>query len=385
MPHRQVGQDIIGCRMKASFFVSLPYGRVNEPVSRWPVPNRLFDPRQAVRVVASRMDHVQLADELGFDWIGCAEHHYSPGSLASNVSVVAAAITQRAQRARVCIMGALLPLNNPVRVAEEYALVDAMSGGRLVAGLLRGAPYEYLVYNVPPAESRARFEEAWELVVRAWSDTEPFGWEGEHYHFRYVSIWPRPIQQPMPPIFISGSSRESAEFAARRRIGLGLAFTNLAAAKPAAQYYFAQAAEQGWQPDPDQVIYGHLPVYLADTDEQAFALARPRVESNHLVPGMLQANRLVAEAGFFGPRNPELLQRFQTMGTHAPLSLEKQLELGVLLCGSPETVLDQLRNVRQELGAGVVSLNFETGASSAETEVTMRQFARDVLPALREL
>jgi len=133
------------------------------------------------------------------------------------------------------------------------------------------------------------------------------------------------------------------------------------------------------------VIYGHLPVYLADTDDEAFTLARPRVESNHLVPGMLQANRLVAEAGFFGPRNPELLQRFQTMGTHAPLSLEKQLELGMLLCGSPETVIDQLHNVRQELGAGVVSLNFETGASSAETEVTMRQFARDVLPAMREL
>jgi len=133
------------------------------------------------------------------------------------------------------------------------------------------------------------------------------------------------------------------------------------------------------------VIYGHVPVYLADTDEQAFALASPRVESNHLVPGMLQANRLVAEAGFFGPRNPELLQRFQTMGTHAPLSLEKQLELGILLCGSPETVIDQLRNVLQELGAGVISLNFETGASSTETELTMRQFARDVLPAMREL
>src|ERR687884_2145253 len=98
--------------MKASFFASLPYGRVSEPVTRWPVPNRLFNPDQATTVVASRMDHVQLADELGFDWIGCAEHHYSPGSLASNVSAVAAAITQRARRARICVMCALLPLNN---------------------------------------------------------------------------------------------------------------------------------------------------------------------------------------------------------------------------------------------------------------------------------
>ncbi|MBV8716216.1 MAG: LLM class flavin-dependent oxidoreductase [Chloroflexi bacterium] len=371
--------------MKASYFASLPYGRVSEPVSRWPVPNRLFDPDRAVRVAASRMEHVALADELGFDWVGCAEHHYSPGSLASNVSAVAAAITQRTKRARVCIMGALLPLNNPVRVAEEYALVDTLSGGRLVAGLLRGAPYEYLVYNVPPAESRARFEEAWELVVRAWSDTEPFGWEGDHYHFRNVSIWPRPIQQPLPPIFISGSRKESAEFAARKRIGLGLAFTNLAAAKPAAQHYFLQATEHGWTPSADQVIYGHLPVYLADTDEEAFAIARPRVEATHLAPGMLKANRLVAESGFFGPRNPELLRRFQTMGSGGPLSLEQQVELGTVLCGGAATVLKQLTHIRKELGAGVISLNFEIGDDDETTQATMRRFARDVLPAMHEL
>jgi alkanesulfonate monooxygenase SsuD/methylene tetrahydromethanopterin reductase-like flavin-dependent oxidoreductase (luciferase family) len=371
--------------MKASYFVSLPYGGAGEPVTRWPVPNRLFDPDRAVHVAASRMEHVALADELGFDWVGCAEHHYSPGSLASNVSAVAAAITQRTSRARVCIMGALLPLNNPVRVAEEYALVDTLSGGRLVAGLLRGAPYEYLVYNIPPAESRARFEEAWELVLRAWSDTEPFGWEGTHYHFRNVSIWPRPVQQPLPPIFISGSSRESAEFAARKRIGLGLAFTNLNAAKPAAQYYFQQAAEQGWQPRPDQVIYGHLPVYLADSDEEAFASARPRVEGSHLNPGMLKANRLVAESGFFGPRNPELLRRFQTMGTGGPLSLEQQIQLGTLLCGSASTVVQQVARIRDELGAGVISVNFETGHDEETTQATMRRFAQDVLPAMHAL
>ena len=166
--------------MKASFFVSLPYGQVPEQVSTWPVPNRLFDPEQAIAMAETHLEEVELADALGFDWIGCAEHHYSPGSLAPNVSVLAAAITQRAKRARICIMGALLPLNNPVRIAEEYALIDTLSGGRLVAGLLRGAPYEYLVYNVPPAESRARFEEAWELVMRAWCDIEPFGWDGKH-------------------------------------------------------------------------------------------------------------------------------------------------------------------------------------------------------------
>jgi alkanesulfonate monooxygenase SsuD/methylene tetrahydromethanopterin reductase-like flavin-dependent oxidoreductase (luciferase family) len=370
--------------MKASFFVSLPYGQVAEPVATWPVPNRLFDAERAVAATRAHLEDVELADALGFDWIGCAEHHYSPGSLVPNVSVVAAAITQRARRARVCIMGALLPLNNPVRVAEEYALIDTLSGGRLVAGLLRGAPYEYLVYNVPPAESRARFEEAWELIMRAWCDTEPFGWDGAHYQFRNVSIWPRPVQHPLPPVFISGSSRESAEFAARHRIGLGLAFTNIPQAAPSVELYRQTARVCGWEPHPDQIIYGHMPVYLAETDQEAFDLARPRVEHAHLNPGMLKANRLVVEAGFFGSRNPERLKFFQEMGSRPPLSLEQQIDLGLLLCGGPQTVLAQLARVRDRLGAGVVSLDFNRGDPPA-TRRTIEHFGREVLPAMHEL
>jgi alkanesulfonate monooxygenase SsuD/methylene tetrahydromethanopterin reductase-like flavin-dependent oxidoreductase (luciferase family) len=370
--------------VKASFFVSMPYGQVREPVSTWPVPNRLFEPAQALAVTTQYLEQVALADELGFDWIGCAEHHYSPGSLVPSVSVIAAAITQRTRRARVCIMGALLPLNNPVRVAEEYALVDTLSGGRLVAGLLRGAPYEYLVYNVPPAHSRSRFEEAFDLVMRAWTETEPFGWDGPHYQFRTISIWPRPIQQPLPPVFISGSSKESAEFAATKRIGLGLAFTNLRLAQPAVQHYRTVDEECGWQPSADQIVYGHLPVFLAETDDEAFSTARARVETVHLNPGMAKANRLVAEAGFFGPRNPELIKRFQTMGSQAPLSLEQQIDLGMLLCGGPERVLRQLRRIRDDLGAGVVSLDFARRGGT-ETDKTMQLFAREVLPGMREL
>jgi alkanesulfonate monooxygenase SsuD/methylene tetrahydromethanopterin reductase-like flavin-dependent oxidoreductase (luciferase family) len=370
--------------MKASFFVSLPYGQVREHVASWPVPNRLFDPEQAIAAAEAHLQEAELADELGFDWIGCAEHHYSPGSLVPNVSVIAAAITQRARRARICIMGALLPLNNPVRIAEEYALIDTLSGGRLVAGLLRGAPYEYLVYNVPPSESRARFEEGWELVMRAWCDTEPFGWQGEHYQFSNVSIWPRPIQQPLPPVFISGSSRESAEFAARKRIGLGLAFTNIPQSQPSVELYRKTAADDGWEPTPDQVIYGHMPVYLAETDEQAFERARPQVEQSHMNPGMLRANRLVAEAGFFGTRNPERLKFFQTMGTYAPPPLEQQIDMGLLLCGSPSTVLDQLKSVRDRLGAGVISLDFSRG-NRTDVQKTMEFFGREVLPGMHAL
>src|SRR5581483_4433889 len=117
---------------------------------------------------------------------------------------------------------ALLPLNNPVRVAEEYAMLDVMSGGRLIAGLIRGIPNEYIAYGVDPSESWERFEEAIDLVIRAWTEPEPFGWEGKHYQFRTVSIWPRPLQQPHPPLLFSGGSVESAAFAARKRAQIGM-------------------------------------------------------------------------------------------------------------------------------------------------------------------
>ena len=261
--------------MKFSIFNGMPYGRTCIPGNRWPVPNRYFEPDQARRAVANCLDEVEMEDELGFDWIACAEHHYSPFNLAPNVTVLASALTQKVKRAKIAILGALIPLTgNPVRIAEEYAMIDNLSGGRLIAGLLRGAPYEYLVYNVNPAESRTRFEEAWDLIVRAWTDRMPFGWEGRHYHYRNVSIWPRPLQQPTPPIYVSGSSKESGEFAARKKVGLGLAFTNRPLAAEAAQHYRARCADHGWEPSAEQIVY-QLPIYVGETDEAAFETVRP--------------------------------------------------------------------------------------------------------------
>ncbi len=264
--------------MKFSIFNGMPYGRSRSPDDRWPVPNEYFESEQAKRAVDNCLSEVEMEDELGFNWIACAEHHYSPFSLAPNVCVLASALTQRVKRAKIAILGALIPLTgNPVRIAEEYAMIDTLSGGRLIAGLLRGAPYEYLVYNVNPAESRSRFEEAWDLIVRAWTDTMPFGWEGKHYQYRNVSIWPRPLQQPMPPIYVSGSSKESGEFAARKKVGLGLAFTNRALASEAARYYRERRTFYGWNPLEEQIIY-QVPIYVGENDEEAHASVRPMFE-----------------------------------------------------------------------------------------------------------
>jgi alkanesulfonate monooxygenase SsuD/methylene tetrahydromethanopterin reductase-like flavin-dependent oxidoreductase (luciferase family) len=371
--------------MKFSVFNGMPYGRTRMQGNRWPVPNQYFEPEQARRAVASCLAEVEMEDELGFDWIACAEHHYSPFNLAPNVSVLASALTQRVKRARIAILGALIPLTgNPVRIAEEYAMIDNLSGGRLVAGLLRGAPYEYMVYNVNPAESRSRFEEAWDLILRAWTDTMPFGWEGKHFHYRHVSIWPRPLQQPTPPIYVSGSSKDSGEFAARKKVGLGLAFTNLPLAAEAAAHYRAKAKELGWEPTPEQIVY-QLPIHVGETDEQAFETLRPMFAHSALTGGLVDANRLVATSGFFGQGDTKLVQRFRNLAADEPRSVEEAIERGTIICGGPKTALAQVKRLRDEIGCGVLNLIFDRSGAPDKKLASIQLFAKEVMPEARAL
>jgi alkanesulfonate monooxygenase SsuD/methylene tetrahydromethanopterin reductase-like flavin-dependent oxidoreductase (luciferase family) len=371
--------------MKFSVFNGMPYGRTRMAGNRWPVPNQYFEPEQAKRAVANCLAEVEMEDELGFDWIACAEHHYSSFNLAPNVAVLASALTQKVKRAKIAILGALIPLTgNPVRIAEEYAMIDNLSGGRLVAGLLRGAPYEYLVYNVNPAESRSRFEEAWDLILRAWTDTMPFGWEGKHYHYRHISIWPRPLQQPTPPIYVSGSSKESGEFAARKKVGLGLAFTNRALASEAARYYREKCAEYGWTPTTEQIVY-QVPIYVGETDEQAYEAVRPMFAHSALSGGLVEANRLVATSGFFGQRDTNLQQRFRNLEADEPRSVEEAIERGTIICGGPKSVLQQVRRLHEDIGCGVLNLIFDRAGSPEKKLQSIELFAKEVMPEARAL
>src|ERR1700737_2570939 len=211
------------------------------PRGMWPVPSASFS--------------AEVADQLGFDWVTLAEHHFAPMSLTPNPMVMAGALTQRVKRARIALLGANIPILNPVRVAEEFAMLDAMTGGRVVAGMLRGTSNEYVTYATNPAESRQRFEEALELIVRAWTQPQPFGWQGPYYQYRAISIWPRPVQQPHPPIYMSGSSPEMAEWAARHGISIGFAVTNVPLSKKSVELYRRVANESGWEPGPDNVLY----------------------------------------------------------------------------------------------------------------------------------
>jgi alkanesulfonate monooxygenase SsuD/methylene tetrahydromethanopterin reductase-like flavin-dependent oxidoreductase (luciferase family) len=267
-------------------------------------------------------------------------------------------------------------------VAEEFAMLDVISGGRLVAGMLRGTPNEYVTYNINPAESRARFAEALELIRRAWIEPEPFGWQGRYWQFKSISIWPRPVQQPHPPIYMSGSSPESGEFAAKNRLGLGFAVTSLALASKASRHYREQAALAGWNPRPDDIIY-RIPCYVAESDDRAMddlasaaAAAVPRSISLSLSQG---AETAIAGAGYYGRDDAQrgrVAQLFQS-------STRERIEHGQMLLGSPRTVVGQIRRIHEEIGAGV--LDIVPGLSGGKALASIERFGRQVLPAIREI
>src|SRR5438477_8755252 len=200
--------------VKAALFSRVPYAGPADR-GRWPVPAIDYSAEVAQRSMQCSVEQFELADQLGFDWVTVAEHHYAPFSLTPNPMVMAGALSQRVRRARIALLGATIPILNPVRVAEEFAMLDTLTGGRIVAGMLRGTSNEYVTYNVNPAESRDRFEEALRLIIQAWTEPQPFGWQGRYYEYRTISIWPRPAQVPHPPIYISGSSLEGGDLAAK--------------------------------------------------------------------------------------------------------------------------------------------------------------------------
>src|SRR5260370_6395169 len=166
------------------------------PRGMWPVPSESFSAEVAERSMDTSLEQFELAAQLGFDWVTLAEHHFAAMSLTPNPMVMAGALTQRVKHARIALLCANIPILNPVRVAEEFAMLDTLTGGRIVAGMLRGTSNEDVTYNVNPAEARDPFEEALELIVPAWTEPQPCSWQGRYYEHRDVGISPRPVHPP---------------------------------------------------------------------------------------------------------------------------------------------------------------------------------------------
>ena len=177
------------------------------------------------------------------------------------------------------MIGNALPLHgNPMRVAEEIAMLDVISGGRIISGFVRGTGNEYHSYGVDPSTSRDRFWEAHDLIVKAWTEPGPFAWDGKYFHLPYVNPWPRPLQQPHPPIWLPGfASLETIDEAAKRHYTFMQVFSPRSVLKKALDTYRRLAEEKyGYEAKREQ-LGAAIVIYVAETDEQAHREARPHV------------------------------------------------------------------------------------------------------------
>ena len=263
--------------MQVYAFDLMPWPHLAEP-SYYPDPNRLYDPALGRRVYDEHFRQMELYEELGYDAICINEHHAKPYGLMPSPNLIAAVLTQRTSRIKIGIFGNLPALHaHPVRLAEEVAMLDVMSGGRVISGFVRGVPQEFLAYSLPLADARPRMTEAWDLVVKAWTEREPFAWHGKYFDYERVSIWPRPLQQPHPPILLPADSDEGLEIAASRRVPTGSAYRSTGRARAVFDRYRQLARQHGWAPGPEHChLVRH--VYVAETNARARAEAEPHLD-----------------------------------------------------------------------------------------------------------
>ena len=368
--------------MKASYLGAMGYSQRHTFPTTWPIPPSCHEPATSVRSYQEGMDECQFAEEMGFDWISFSEHHYSGRIATGAPAVMAAAVAERCRRVKIAMLGQLLPLNNPVRCAEELGLLDNLTNGRLIIGFLRGTPNEDQTYGVNPAEGRGRLFEGMDLIRKALTEPEPFSWEGRYHQYRTVAVWPPPVQQPLPPVIVATRSDDTVRYAAENRLGLGVSFVPPERMAEITAKYFQWCAEAGWQPEPDQIVFRGS-IYLTETDQQAADWLAQRTTGNNAVPGGIAMTPSVARA-------VDAARQIDGSSLRAGVAGSPQGDVvGVSgrlnFMGSPDTVVQQIKQFHDQCGAGVIDLFFQQpGVPHQEVMHEINLFAQEVLPRIRE-
>lgn len=350
------------------------------------LPNSYYDPKKGAKLYNRYLDELEYADQLGFDGVCVNEHHQNAYGLMPQPGVMAGALARRTKKVKIAILGRALPLlNNPVTVAEEFAMVDNITEGRFIAGFVRGIGAEYHAWSSNPADSHDRFHEAHDLIIRAWTETGPFAFEGKHYQFEYVNLWPRPYQTPRPPIWIpSQGSSETIEWASHpdRRYTYLQTFTPVAMLARYMQMYKDMAAEHGYEATEDQLGWS-VPLYVAETDEIARREAKPHIE-NFLNKFLRMPKEMLLPPGYLSLKSMlGVMKAKSAIGGRQ--TIDDVIDKGMFICGSPETVRQRLEQYQSEIGFGHLLTLLQFGTLPAElTRKNMELYATSVMPWLRE-
>jgi natural product biosynthesis luciferase-like monooxygenase protein len=327
------------------------------------------------------IEQIVYAEELGFDIAWLAElHFYRPFSILSSPLILAAALAQRTTRIRLGTAVVLLPLQHPLRVAEDAATVDLLSQGRLDVGVGRGAiALHFQGFNVSVEESRARFEEALTIIERAWTQ-KTCSVAGKYWRVPDIQVVPKPRQKPHPPLRLAANSPETAAFAGQRGYPVFVAsvinpFPKLPEQIDIYRRAFRAAGHTGKHED----VVAAFPVYVADSA----AHVRHEVEAS-----FMYYFRTVSEQLRLGERNAstsyaylrEVRQRMESITW-------EEAETTMALYGSPEQCVRRLREAHRQCGMDQVICWFNPGGLVPHRQVlaSMQRFAAEVMPAVRGL
>jgi alkanesulfonate monooxygenase SsuD/methylene tetrahydromethanopterin reductase-like flavin-dependent oxidoreductase (luciferase family) len=352
---------------------------------------KYFDPQVVVDTYAQHLDAWVELERMGFDGVGVNEHHSTPYGLMNSPNLMVASIAQRTKKLKILIYGNLLPLHEPLRLAEEISMLDCLSNGRIIPGAARGAPREYFIYNIPPGESRARFEECYEIMKRAWTE-ETFSYEGRFHRYKDVSIWPRPVQQPHPPVWVPVTgSRETLEWAAANNIPITPGISRGTMREDSIRHYAKCMAKAGRKVTPDHINVS-IDCYVADSKARAVEeyaqyymyFFNTLIQYDHIKQAELTQGYTSAQAhshlraGAKGTNADESLfffggwtkERFREAAEH-------------MAVGTPDEVAAKIIEEAEEAGAGTVLLSCNRGALPQEMFLNqIRRLGQEVLPRL---
>ena len=390
--------------MKFHWFHLMPYPALPEDFreryrSVWvdaPV-RELYDPEIGRQAYNDYLDELEYADQVGFDGICVNEHHANAYGLMPSPNLMAAVLARSTSNAKLVVLGNSTALYNPaIRVAEEMAMLDVLSGGRLVAGFPVGTPMDSAyAMGQNPVTLREKYQESVELILRAWKSDKPFAFNGRHTQLRYVNPWPRPMQQPHPPVWIpGGGSIETWDWCAEHDyLYAYLSYFGFRQAKTSMDGYWQAVDRAGRDRNPYRAgflqfvgiaedeahaeeLYGEAALYFYERCMHiygGFASPPGYSTASTLRRGITSQVRLAAQGsadggGAFMPR----------------VDWKTIVDNGYIVIGNPKRVGEQLHEFADEMNVGHLMLLMHFGNLKKQTAMyNTRRFAEEVAPGLR--
>lgn len=355
--------------MKSIYFHLMPYDGLGEDFpsthrSVWvDVPPGVVDSRRMHTLYNDYLDCLEFADAKGIDGIGVNEHHSNAYGLMASPNMMASALARRTSNSALLVMGDAVPLYNPtIRIAEELAMLDVMSGGRLIAGFPVGSSQDTnFAYGIPPATTRECYREGFELILRAWQSDEVFSFNGKYNKMRYVNPLPKPIQQPHPPVWTPGSgSLETFDFAIDHDVPYCfLSYFGADFARKNMRSFWDRVESSGLDDNPYRAGLVQL-VFVADTDAEAERLYERHVQyffqrCTHIYPGFTEAPGYKTveslESTLPAPDAPTA-KRLDSFASAQSYNWKDFIDTGIVIAGSPDTVRERLEAASKEMRIG---------------------------------